>query len=136
MSLKKAVMISMMNPSVKYFEHGGKIIFIESSRELIHIDVYDKDGKTPADLSGAKAFFHLMEFSTRSNIWSKECFPVYDPNAGIPDIDYPCTVPVPFASSDTANLEGHYVGQLELIDHHGSSKFPFQIEIIIGKKAG
>ena len=126
----------MIKSAIKYFEHGGKIIFIESSNETFYVDVFEKDSVTPADLSGANTFFHLMEFSTRSHIWSKECFPVYDSNAKVSDVDYPYTVPIPFTSPDTAGLEGHYIGQLELIDHHGNSKFPFQIEIIIGKKAG
>ena len=125
----------MLQQAVKYFEHGGTVILIETDTEILYIDVFDKNG-APVDLSESTTYFHLMEFSTRENIWSKECFPIYDPNSGISNISYPYTVPVLFASSDTLNLEGHYVGQLELIDLYGNSKIPFQIEIIIMKKAG
>jgi hypothetical protein len=120
--------------AIKYYEQGTSIRLIETDNENLPIDIFEKDG-TPADLTGARAFFHLMEFSTRNNIWSKECFPVNDPNGGFPNITYPYTVFVNLSSSDTLNLEGHYTGQLELIDYNNTSKFPFQIEIIIAKNA-
>ena len=131
--MKKSV-ITMIKPSIKYFEHGGTVRMIESDTQTMYIDVFYKEN-LPADLTGAQAFFHLMEFSTRSNIWSKECFPVYDINGAIPDINYPYTVPVPLTNQDTLGLEGHYIGQLELIDHTGVSRFPFQVEVIISKNA-
>ena len=127
-------MKKMIKPAVKYFEHGGTVRMIEADSQILNIDVFYKEN-LPADLTGARAFFHLMEFSTRSNIWSKECIPVYDISGGFPNIDYPYTVPVPFANQDTLGLEGHYIGQLELIDHTGVSRFPFQVEIIVSKNA-
>jgi hypothetical protein len=108
---------------------------IEGDSQIMPLDIFDSHG-IPVNLSGARAFFHFMEFSTRSHIWSKECFPVYDPYGGISNTIYPYTVPVPFTNSDTMGLNGHYVGQLELIDRQGNAKFPFQIEIIITKNAG
>ena len=125
----------MLSEAIKFFRHGGRVILIETNTSTLYIDVFERDEITPADLSGATVFFHLMEFSTRENIWSKECFPVYDPNVGVPKINYPYTVPVTFSSPDTLNLEGHYTGQLELIDYRGESTFPFEIEIIVRKKA-
>jgi hypothetical protein len=119
----------------KFFECGGRVILIETSNEILYIDVFEDLTKLPADLSGADVRFHLMEFATRSHIWSKECVPMRDPNAGFPGITYPFTVPVHLTSSDTLDLEGHYKGQLELKDHSGSIKIPFEIEIIIRTKA-
>ena len=101
---------------------------------FIHVLIILSQGRCTAN--GATAFFHLMEFSTRIHIWSKACTPVYDPYGDIPHIKYPYTVPVPFTNLDTAGFNGHYIGQLELVDRQGNVKFPFQIEIIIAKNAG
>jgi hypothetical protein len=120
--------------SIRFYENGGSVRLIESDSQLLPIDVYDQRG-LPADLSGARALFHLMEFSTRTHIWTKEFVPANDPYGGSPGIDYPYTVPVMFSNEDTEGLNGHFIGQLELIDHQNTSKFPFQIEIIVTKNA-
>jgi len=123
-----------MEKALKYYEQGNPIRLIESSYENFKIDILDAYG-LPADLTGASAFFHLMEFSTRNHIWSKECAITYDSGGGYGDTGYPFTVTVVLDNSDTSGLEGHYTGQLELTDHNAASRFPFEIEIIIKSKA-
>ena len=121
-----------MEKQIKYYENGTTVRLIEGDTQVLPIDVFDFYG-SPADLSGAQALFHLMEFSTRSHIWTKEFTPVFDIRGDIPNIKYPYTVMV---TLDTDGLMGHYIGQLELVDHSGNSKRPFEIEIIISKWAG
>jgi hypothetical protein len=125
----------MDNCVIKYYEQGTTIRLIETHTESQYIDVFELNG-SPADLSGATALFHLMEFSTGDNIWTKECPIILDPRAEVPGIDYPFTVIVNITSADTFGLTGHYTGQLELIDHNGASKRPFQVEIISDRRAG
>ena len=120
--------------TVKCYEQGQPIRLIETDTQTLPIDIFDGRG-VPADLSGATAFFHLMEFSTQANIWSRPCQIVFDAAGGVPNVRYPYTVLVGLTNSDTENLQGHYTGQLELIDHNGLSRFPFQIEIIVAKNA-
>ena len=119
---------------VKLFEQGSLLKLIEGHNDTIYIDVFETNG-LPADLRSAQAFFHLMEFSTHDHIWSKKVLPTLDSMANTFYVDYPFTVPVTFLSEDTIGLEGHYTGQLELIDFNGQSKEPFQIEIIVDKRA-
>ena len=120
--------------AAKYFEEGTPIRLIEGHTELIPIDVYDKNG-VPIDLSTATPLFHIMEFSTRSHILTKECEPYLDTTLSAPGITYPYSVPVYLESEDTIGLDGDYVGQLELIDFNGNSKWVFQTQIIITKNA-
>ena len=113
---------------------GATVELIESHCETYYVDVFEPDG-SPADLSSAQAFFHLMEFSTRDHIWTKACEPVLDVRAAAQGAAFPSTVPVHFAGGDTLGLDGHYTGQLELVDHNGGSKFPLQVELIVNKRA-
>jgi hypothetical protein len=118
---------------IRYFEQGATIKMIASDYEIFPVDIYEK-GNIPANLTGATAIFHLMDYATRENILSKNCAILYDAESGIIS-DYPFTVNIELLSTDTQNLEGRYTGQLELTDFSGNTKMPFEIEIIIAKKA-
>ena len=123
-----------MIEKVDLFDKGGVLRLIEATNETIYIDTYEIDG-LPADLSEATAFFHLMEFATREHIWTKKCEPISGPVTDYQNNVYPYIVPIKFQSADTLNLNGHYIGQLELIDYHGESQIPFELEIIVKKNA-
>ena len=123
----------------KHYTDGSKIRFIEGHTDVLRVDVFHQNG-TPIDLTDDEAIFHLMEFNTRDNIWSKRCNIIYDIDAGWDKINYPFTVTIPIERQDTVGLNGHYTGHLELINHRiNNSKnqsLPFQLEIIIVRNAG
>lgn len=121
--------------TVSYYAQGDTIRLIELHSEPLVIDVYNDNG-TLTDLTGSSAVFHLMEYATQNNVWSKNCEPYFDPKVAPKGVDYPFAVSVPFTSEDTEGLQGHYTGQLELTQYDGTRKIPFQIEIIVSKYAG
>ena len=124
----------MSNCETMLFDQAPPLRLIEGHSDIIYIDVWESNG-WPADLTNTPTYFHLMEFSTRDHIWTKKCEPILDMSVNTKNVDYPFTVPVYFLSEDTIGLDGHYTGQLELIDFNNESKRPFQNEIIVDKKA-
>ena len=119
---------------IDLFDQGGVLRLIAGTTETVYVDLYEKSG-IPADLSDAEAFFHFMTYSTRCNVWTKKCDPTTDLPTKTNGVDYPYIVPLKFHGDDTKDLDGHFIGQLELIDHNGDSVFPFEIEVIVRDSA-
>ena len=129
-----AVILVVKNSTIKYYEQGTTVRMIEGDNQLLPIDVFGANG-LPINLTGSEAYFHLMEFSTRNHIWTMTCIPEY-PLENPYEVDYPYIVPIRLSSSETMNLAGNYIGQLEIInDRNENSCMPFQVNIIISKRA-